>query len=77
MVPVNSGNCNLRQFKIATLLCIILPISLGFEVKSLTGTGIFLHIYSHMTSMLYFNCADMGTIGEPSAIVPKLNNLFE
>ena len=46
------------------------PISLGCEVKSLSGTGIFFVIYSHTTSMLYFNWADIGITGAPSAIVP-------
>jgi hypothetical protein len=45
----------------------------GEEVKSLTGTGIFVHIYSHITSILYRNCALMGTIGAPSATVPGMN----
>ena len=35
-------------------------ISLGSLVKSLTGTGIFLVIYSHTTSMLYLSWAEMG-----------------
>ena len=48
-----------------------LPISLGSDVKSLIGTGIFFTIYSQMTSMLYFSWADMGMIGAPSAIVPN------
>ena len=47
-----------------------LPINLGSEVKSLLGTGIFLTMYSHITSMLYFSWADTGIIGAPSAIVP-------
>ena len=47
-----------------------ITINLGDDVKSLTGTGILFTIYSHITSMLYFNCADIGTIGDPSATVP-------
>jgi len=39
-------------------------------VKSLIGTGIFLVMYSHSTSMLYFSCAEIGIIGAPSATVP-------
>lgn len=39
-------------------------------MKSLRGTGIFLTIYSQITSMLYFNWAEMGTTGAPSATVP-------
>ena len=46
------------------------PMSLGSEVKSLTGTGIILVIYSQMTSILYFSWAEIGMIGAPSATVP-------
>ena len=49
-------------------------MSLALEVKSLTGTGIFLQMYSQMTSMLYLSCAEIGTTGAPSAIVPKKQN---
>lgn len=45
-------------------------MSLGSEVKSLTGTGIFFTMYSQTTSMLYFSCAEMGMMGAPSATVP-------
>lgn len=55
-------------------------MSLALEVKSLTGTGIFLQINSQITSMLYLSCAEMGTTGAPSAIVPidniNLKKLF-
>ena len=43
---------------------------LGGEVKFLSGIGIFLTIYSHTTSMLYFSWAEIGTTGAPSATVP-------
>lgn len=46
------------------------PMSLGSDVKSLTGTGIFLTMYSQTTSMLYFSCAEIGMMGAPSATVP-------
>lgn len=36
-------------------LFFLLPMSLGSDVKSLTGTGIFLTMYSHTTSMLYLS----------------------
>ena len=36
----------------------------------LTGTGIFFTMYSHTTSTLYMSCAEMGTTGAPSAMVP-------
>lgn len=49
-------------------------MSLALDVKSLTGTGIFLQMYSQMTSMLYLSCAEIGTTGAPSAIVPKKKN---
>lgn len=54
--------------------CILgyLPISLGWDVKSRKGIGIFLQMYSQMTSILYFNCAEIGTTGAPSAIVPEI-----
>lgn len=42
----------------------------GGEMKSRLGTGIFLTRYSHTASMLYLSCAEMGTMGAPSAIVP-------
>lgn len=45
-------------------------MSLGSDMKSLIGTGIFLCIYSQTTSILYFSCADTGIMGAPSAIVP-------
>mmetsp|Transcript_20396 Transcript_20396/g.69409 ORF Transcript_20396/g.69409 Transcript_20396/m.69409 type:complete len:225 (+) Transcript_20396:1029-1703(+) len=48
-------------------------IMLGGEVKSRTGTGILLHRYSHTTSMLYLSCAEMGTTGALSAMVPCTN----
>ena len=48
----------------------VLPISLGCDVKSRSGMGILLQIYSQITSMLYFNWAEIGTTGAPSAIVP-------
>lgn len=48
-------------------------MSRGSDVKSLTGTGIFLTMYSQTTSMLYFSCADMGMMGAPSATVPADN----
>jgi hypothetical protein len=43
----------------------------GEDVKSRTGTGIFVTIYSKTTSMLYFNCAEIGMMGAPSAMVPE------
>lgn len=46
-------------------------MSLGSDVKSLRGTGIFLIMYSQMTSMLYFSWAEIGIIGAPSAMVPE------
>lgn len=39
-------------------------------MKSRLGTGIFLTRYSHTASMLYLSCAEMGTMGAPSAMVP-------
>ena len=47
-----------------------MTIMFGGEMKFLSGTGIFLMMYSHTTSMLYFNCAEIGITGAPSAIVP-------
>jgi hypothetical protein len=47
-----------------------ITIILGGEVKFLSGMGIFFTMYSQITSMLYFNWADIGTTGAPSAIVP-------
>lgn len=49
---------------------LVLPMSLGSDVKSLMGTGIFLTMYSQTTSMLYFSWAEMGMMGAPSATVP-------
>lgn len=51
-------------------------MSLGSEVKSLTGIGIFLTMYSQTTSMLYFNCAESGITGAPSATVPGESNHY-
>lgn len=45
-------------------------MSLGSDVKSLMGTGIFLTMYSQTTSMLYLSCAEIGMMGAPSATVP-------
>ena len=53
-----------------------LPINLGSDIKSLLGTGIFLTIYSHITSILYLSWADTGIIGAPSAIVPRKHKHF-
>jgi hypothetical protein len=50
-----------------------LPISLGSDVKSRRGTGIFLIIYSQITSILYLSWADIGIMGAPSAMVPERN----
>ena len=54
----------------ASALEAVLPMSLGSEVKSRMGTGIFLTMYSHTTSMLYLSWAEMGMMGAPSATVP-------
>lgn len=51
-----------------------LPMRRGSEVKSLGGTGIFFTMYSQTTSILYFNWAEIGIIGAPSATVPTLTN---
>ena len=45
-------------------------MSLGLEVKSRTGMGIFLTMYSQTASTLYLSWAEMGMTGAPSAIVP-------
>lgn len=47
----------------------------GAEVKSRCGMGIFFVIYSHKTSILYFNWAEMGITGAPSATVPENHNI--
>ena len=47
-----------------------MTISWGSEVKSRRGAGIFLTIYSQITSTLYLSWADMGITGAPSATVP-------
>ena len=49
----------------------LMTMSLGLEVKSLTGIGIFLERYSQITSMLYLSWAEIGMMGAPSATVPK------
>lgn len=51
----------------------LLPMSLGSEVKSLMGTGIFLTMYSQTTSMLYLSWAEIGMMGAPSATVPAVH----
>mmetsp|Transcript_13089 Transcript_13089/g.31742 ORF Transcript_13089/g.31742 Transcript_13089/m.31742 type:complete len:363 (+) Transcript_13089:311-1399(+) len=50
-----------------------MTIILAGDVKSRLGTGIFLQMYSHTTSMLYLSCAEMGITGAPSAMVPWMN----
>ena len=47
-----------------------MTISRGSEVKFRDGTGIVFTMYSFTASILYFSCAEMGTIGEDSATVP-------
>ena len=47
-----------------------ITISLGSDVKSRTGMGMRFTIYSLTASILYFSCAEMGTIGDVSATVP-------
>lgn len=47
-----------------------MTIRRGSEVKSRTGIGMRLTIYSFTASMLYFNCAEIGTMGDASATVP-------
>ena len=49
-----------------------MTIKRGEEVKSRTGTGILLQMYSQMTSMLYFNCAEIGIMGASCAMVPNI-----
>lgn len=51
-----------------------MTIKRGGEVKSRTGTGIFLVMYSHKTSMLYLSWAEIGITGAPSATVPAKDN---
>lgn len=51
-----------------------ITIIFGGAVKFLSGMGILLTRYSHTTSMLYFNCAEIGTTGAPSATVPYMYN---
>lgn len=48
----------------------VLGPTCGGEMKSRTGTGIFFTRYSHTASTLYLSCAEMGTTGAPSAMVP-------
>ena len=48
-----------------------ITISHGSEVKSRTGIGIRFTMYSFTASMLYLSCAEMGTMGDDSATVPK------
>lgn len=50
-----------------------ITINRGSDVKSLVGIGIFSLSPSnrHNTSALGFSCAEIGTIGAPSATVPK------
>jgi len=48
-------------------------IILGGTFSALSGTGKYSHIYYNTHSILYFNCADMGIMGEFSAIVPLIN----
>lgn len=43
----------------------------GSEVKSRTGMGIRLTMYSRTASTLYLSWADMGTMGDDSATVPE------
>eukprot|EP01085_Mycamoeba_gemmipara_P005027 Mycagemm_TRINITY_DN10110_c0_g1::TRINITY_DN10110_c0_g1_i1::g.5027::m.5027 type:complete len:474 gc:universal TRINITY_DN10110_c0_g1_i1:2343-922(-) len=45
----------------------------GEEVKLRFGMGIFLQMYSQITSMLYLSCALMGMMGAFSATVPCTN----
>lgn len=51
-----------------------MTIIFGGEMKFLSGMGIFFTIYSHTTSILYFNCAETGITGELSATVPWTEN---
>jgi hypothetical protein len=48
-------------------------IILGGTYNYLSGIGKKLQIYYKTQSMLYFNYADIGIIGESSAIVPFMN----
>ena len=54
-----------------------MTIICGGDVKSLTGTGIFFTMYSQTASMLYLSCAEIGTIGADSAIVPWMNRVMD
>ena len=49
-----------------------ITIRRGSERKSRTGIGIRLTMYSLTASMLYFSWAEMGTIGDDSATVPRV-----
>lgn len=48
-----------------------MTIRRGVDVKSRIGIGMRLTMYSFTASMLYFNCAEMGMIGDDSATVPN------
>ena len=54
-----------------------MTIICGGDTKSRTGTGIFLTRYSQTASTLYLSCAEMGTTGAPSAIVPCTHQVVE
>lgn len=47
----------------------------GEEAKSRIGIGIRFTMYSLTASILYFNCADIGTMGDDSATVPVIDNI--
>ena len=51
-----------------------MTIICGGEVKSRTGTGMRLTMYSHTASTLYFSWAEMGTMGAFSAMVPLMKS---
>lgn len=48
-----------------------MTIRRGDDAKFRSGIGIRFTMYSFTASMLYFSWAEMGTIGDDSATVPK------
>jgi hypothetical protein len=47
-----------------------MTMSRGAEERLRRGTGTCVTMYSFTASMLYFSCAEMGTMGELAATVP-------
>jgi len=69
---INHGK-NCIALEVVACLGLVVGDYIGGSTKLCYGMGNLFVMYSHTTSMLYFNCVDIGTTGAPLAMVPWIN----